>query len=194
MNERTFRATDADRLDDPDRLSWLPPGEVIAHLGRLEGLHIADIGAGTGFFSLPFAREAGAKGKVSAVDFQEEMLARMRGKLAAPDAPRNVALVHGEAAATGLEARSCDLVFMANVWHELDDTEAVLQEAGRVLRQKGRLAIVDWRSDVVPPPGPPASHRVPQGDLNVSLKRRGWAAPAPVHIGRYHYIQVASLL
>jgi len=192
MNDRTFRAADAHRLDDPDRLAWLPPGEVIAHLGRLEGLNIADIGAGTGFFALPFAREAGKKGSVIAVDFQEEMLARIREKLAADDSPRNLTLVHGEAAATGLDSHTCDLVFLANVWHELDDTDAVQREVRRVLRQGGRFAVLDWRADVAPPPGPPAAHRVPSKDLAGSLQRGGWDVAPPQNVGRYHYLEIAS--
>ncbi|HTS00146.1 MAG TPA: methyltransferase domain-containing protein [Bacteroidota bacterium] len=192
MNDRTFPAADAHKLDDPDRLAWLPPGEVIGHLGPLRGLTVADIGAGTGFFALPFARETGPKGDVFAVDFQEGMLARIREKVAAGDPGGRISCVHGEAAATGLPANSCDIVFMANVWHELDNTDAVLREVRSVLRAKGRLAIVDWRADVPPPPGPPAAHRVPAGDLNALLTRRGWEAAATLHVGRYHYLQVAS--
>jgi tRNA A58 N-methylase Trm61 len=43
-------------LDDPQRLLWMPPQEVIGRLDLRPGMAIADIGAGTGFFALPFAR------------------------------------------------------------------------------------------------------------------------------------------
>jgi len=193
MNDRTFRAADAHRLDDPDRLTFLPPGEVIGHIGRLVGLNVADIGAGTGYFSIPLARAVGDQGEVFAIDFQEEMLDRIRGKLSAADSPGNVTLVRGEAVATNLDTISCDLVFMANVWHELDDTDKVLREVRRILREGGRLAILDWRADVVPPPGPPAAHRVPSEHLRQLLQEHGWSAAAPVHVGRYSYLQTASL-
>ncbi|HTO94303.1 MAG TPA: methyltransferase domain-containing protein [Bacteroidota bacterium] len=193
MNDRTFHVSDAHKLEDPERLAWLPPGEVLGHLGSIEGLNIADIGAGTGYFALPFAHGTGAKGRVFAVDFQEGMLTLIRRKLAGTDTLGNVTLLHGEAADTGLQANSCDIVFLANVWHELDKTDNVLGEIRRVLRQGGRLAILDWRADTAPPPGPPAAHRVSEENLNSSLRRRGWNAAPPVHVGMYHYLQVASL-
>ena len=70
MHDRRFNSSLANRLDDPDRLLWLPPHEVIAALGIQPGDVVADIGAGTGYFALPLARAVGPKGKVCAVDAQ----------------------------------------------------------------------------------------------------------------------------
>lgn len=117
---------------------------------------------GTGYFALPFARAVGIDGKILAVDFQKEMLEKLRLKLSGPVALQNIVLVEGEAARTTLAGNSCDLVFMANLWHELDDEAGVLAEVKRLIRPGGCLVILDWGGDVAPssrsacrPPGPP---------------------------------------
>jgi len=69
MNTRTFKASDAHRLDDPERLKWLPPDEAIQMLSLEPGMTVADIGAGTGYFSLPFARAIAPEGRVLAWTF-----------------------------------------------------------------------------------------------------------------------------
>ena len=62
MNDRTFRAADAHRLEEPERLKWLPPDEIMARTGPVSGMTIADIGTGTGYFALPFANAVGRAG------------------------------------------------------------------------------------------------------------------------------------
>ena len=59
MNERRFNAAHAHRLDDPSRRAWLPPAEVLAAMALHSGETIADVGAGTGYFSLPLAQAVG---------------------------------------------------------------------------------------------------------------------------------------
>jgi len=187
MNDRVFHASQAARLDSPDRLFWLPPQEVIAQLGLAPGMTVADIGAGTGYFSLPIAKQVGPDGEVYAVDLQPAMLAILANKLADAHA-FNVELVHGQALQTGLPDCGCDLVFLANVWHELDDLGAVLDECRRVLLPGGRVAILDWRDDVEQPPGPPIHHRVPVQNVTEMLVSSGWNNVTNTQIGPYSYL------
>ena len=193
MNERTFDPSMADRLDDPGRLQWLPPDEVIRVIRLVPGSTVADIGAGTGYFAFPFAAVVGEGGRVFAIDFQREMLSHIRRKLSERGGQDIIQPVEGEGAKTGLPTGSCDIVFMANIWHELDDYPAVLREARRVLRRNGRLAIVDWRSDLTPPPGPPASHRVPAVDAQKTLQQEGWSVEDAGTLGTYSHYILASL-
>ncbi len=192
MNERTFHASQVHLLDDPERLQWLLPAEVIAPLPLRAGSVVADVGAGTGYFTLPLASAVGENGKVLAVDFQKEMLTRISQKLAQPNAPLNVELVEGDAIRTTLFTGSCDLVFMANLWHELDDYPAVLREATRILRQDGILAILDWRADRPSPPGPPAGHRVSADQAKTMLADHHWSVMSSQNIGQYSYLLLGS--
>jgi ubiquinone/menaquinone biosynthesis C-methylase UbiE len=187
-HERMFHHHQAERLDSAERRAWLPPEEVLEHLAIAPGMHVADIGAGTGFFALPIADRVTASGRVHAVDMQPEMLSLLEQKLP-PGAP--IDLVHGEADATGLPAATQDLIFFANVWHEIDDREAALAEAKRVLKLSGRIAIVDWRPDSASPPGPPSEHRLSAGDVGEQLRRSGWLGIAQRNVGSYCYLVVA---
>jgi len=193
MNERTFRAENAQVLEDPERLDWLPPAEVINALALRTGMKVVDVGAGTGYFSIPIADAVGAGGRVTAVDLQREMLQLLAGKIKKRGGPGNVELVQGKATATGVSAGSADIVLMANVWHELDDQSAVLSEMRRVLVPEGVLAVLDWRTDQEPPPGPPAGHRVSVKVVSRYLSDNGWSVSDTRNIGRYSYLVIAGI-
>jgi ubiquinone/menaquinone biosynthesis C-methylase UbiE len=192
MNERTFHFSQAHRLEDPERLKWLPVDEVIGAIPLKPGSVVADVGAGTGYVTIPLARAVGEKGRVIAVDIQQEMLSKIREKLAASGNPPNVDLVEGDAAHTTLPPQSCDIVLMVNIWHELDDYPAVLVEAGRILRPEGELVIVDWRADLPSPPGPPAEHRVSVLQMQATLDHSSWSTVRSGTIGLYSHLIVAS--
>jgi ubiquinone/menaquinone biosynthesis C-methylase UbiE len=184
-HDRVFKASEAHKLEDPERLVWLPPQEVLGALPLDAGATVADIGAGTGYFALPMARRVE---RVFAVDMQPEMLELLRAKLASPDAPRNVSLVQGAADRTTLAGASCNVALLANVWHELDDHAAVLRESARILKPRGTLAILDWRPDVDRPTGPPLEHRIAAEQVRSAAAAAGWIAAPPKNIGRYSYL------
>ena len=101
MNDRLMDVSQADRLDDPERLLWLPPAMVIGALGVQPGDVIADIGAGTGYFSLPLAKAVGPLGLVYAIDCQAEMLGRLQLKLDTGGIS-NIRAINADADSTGL--------------------------------------------------------------------------------------------
>ena len=187
MNDRRFPASQARRLDNPERLLWLPPAEVIGALAVQLGQTIADVGAGTGYFSLPLSRAVGAVGKVYAIDAQTEMLSLLRQKIDTA-CVRNVELIHAEADQTILPKSSCSLFFLANIWHEIEAQVGVLREAIRVLKPEGRVAILDWRADVDPEHGPPLLHRVNASDAMESLRSAGFEQIASAEVGRYSWL------
>lgn len=187
MNDRRFPASQAQRLDNPERSRWLPPAEVIAELALQPGETIADVGAGTGYFSLPLAHAVGPLGKVCAVDAQPEMLSWVKRKLENA-CLTNIELIRAEADQTGLPASSCSVFFLANIWHEIDDKMAVLGEAMRVLKPDGRIAILDWRRDVDPQHGPPLVHRVKVSDAIESLPSIRFEQATSTDVGRYSWL------
>ena len=187
MNDRIMDASLADRLDTPERLLWLPPAVVIGALAVQPGDAIADIGAGTGYFSLPLAQAAGSLGQVYAVDCQAEMLKRLQLKLDAGSIS-NIHMINADADSTGLPNASCDLVFMANVWHEFADHTAVLREDRRILNARGRIAVLDWRPDVEAEHGPPLHHRISASDALEDLQLAGFAEVKQSNVGIYSWL------
>ena len=193
MNHRMFKATDAHKLEDPERLAWLPPAEVLRAAGIAESLKVADIGAGTGYFAIPAAHAVGTQGHVYAVDVQTEMLDLLRKKLESHSTPLPISLHHGDACSTTLPNGCVDLVLLANVWHEFDDHACVFAEARRIATRGGRIAILDWSPEYAPPPGPPADHRIPSSNVVEFLTNQGCARTVSQRVGRYAYLVTAEL-
>lgn len=187
MTDKRFNPSQAHRLDAPERLIWLPPAEILQALDLKKGESIADIGAGTGYFSLPMSKAVAPTGDVYAVDAQKEMLALLSKKTKQHGAP-NVHPVLAEADHTTLADGSCNLVFMANVWHEFADRMAVLREALRILKRPGRVAILDWRPDVEREPGPPLEHRIPAADAAAEVRAAGFDRITQRTISKYSWL------
>jgi ubiquinone/menaquinone biosynthesis C-methylase UbiE len=187
MNEKRFPASEAHRLDNPARIEWLAPSEVLNTLNLHAGQTVADVGAGTGYLSLPFAQFVGPKGKIYAVDAQAGVLSLLQQKIDRSHVS-NVILIHAEAHETGLPASCCGLFFMANVWHEIEHQSAVLKEAMRVLEPGGRVAILDWRPDVEPVHGPPVADRIDVSRAMESLRFAGFEQAVSTEVGRYSWL------
>jgi ubiquinone/menaquinone biosynthesis C-methylase UbiE len=188
-HDRMFRHEHAHKLDDPERQKWLPVEVVVRRLALRPGMAVADVGAGTGYFALPIARAVVPEGRVFAVDVQPQMLERLRARLEPSDP---IVLVEGNAAHTTLADGSVDVVLLANVWHEIDDHAAALSEATRVLRLAGRIVILDWRTDVAQPPGPPLEQRIAASAVSAMLERSGWRVDVSEPIGMFSYLLIAT--
>lgn len=193
MNDRVFRSSRAHKLDDPERLRWLPPQDVVQSLALSPGMKVADVGAGTGYFSIPIADALTSSGHVFAVDLQPEMLELLRHKLSDKEQRNSISLHEGNASSLPLENGCVDLVFFANVWHEIEDLERAFHEALRSTIRGGRIAILDWRPDCVPPPGPPADHRISADSVSTFLARKGCRDFHNSLIGEYSYLVIAEL-
>jgi ubiquinone/menaquinone biosynthesis C-methylase UbiE len=192
MHDRRFAAGSAHRLDDPARKIWLPPAEVLAALNVHGGISVADVGAGTGYFTLPMAEAAGPEGKIYAVDAQGEMLALLIEKVARAGL-LNIEFSTAPAENTELAPSCCEIYLLANVWHELDDCDAAVKEAKRVLKPGGRAAILDWRPDVEPEPGPPLAHRLGPAHAMEHLQAAGFHTISQMTIGLYSWLVQAEV-
>ncbi len=121
------------------------PEHVLDVLGVRRGMHVADFGAGSGYFTVRLARRVGATGCVYAVDMQREMLALLAKKKARESLP--IELVLAEPSLPSLPDGSVDLVLMVDVYHELERPDLTLAQLRRALRPGGRLALVEYRAE-----------------------------------------------
>lgn len=128
------------------RDAWQKPDEVMAALAIAPGARVADIGAGGGYFTLRFARAAGASGKVYAVDIDEPILRRL-GERAQKGGLTNVEAVLAAPDDPKLPAGGVDLIFLCNTYHHLDNHTDYFRRVRPALAPGGRIAIVELRGE-----------------------------------------------
>lgn len=156
----------------------------MAAAGISEGMRVADIGAGTGFFTWPAARRVGPRGHVYAVDQAPEMLEELRRKLAAAPEPA-IEVLQSLETRIPIPDGSVDVAFLACVLHELDGAGSLL-ECRRILRAGGTLAVVDWKK-IDQDEGPPVEHRLSEGDAERVLRESGFEVVRRFASGPFHY-------
>lgn len=116
---------------------------ILAQLGLRGGMAVADVGAGTGLFTLAMAETVGQQGKVYAVDVQSYFLDHI-GQKARKAKLDNVVLVRAEQGSARLPDGSVDLVLMCDSYHHVEQPAAYLASLKAALRPGGRLVIVDY--------------------------------------------------
>lgn len=133
-------------LDRPERETEEAPSRAIRALRIEPGQVIADIGAGSGYYSLLLSKAVGPQGRIYATDIQPEMLAILERKLKAQSID-NVQLVLGTEQETRLPDASVDLAIMVDVYHELQHPQAFLQAVKRALKPGGQLVLIEFRKE-----------------------------------------------
>lgn len=140
---KKFKAKHMEKLDNPMRRKALPPDEVINTLNINKDQHVADVGCGIGYFTIPMAKVVGEGGKVYAIDINPDMLEETR-KRVEKEGYTNVEIVHSSENNFKIPDSSVDVIFTATVFHELNEPEIFLNECKRVLKTEGRLVVLDW--------------------------------------------------
>jgi len=176
------------RFDDPARDAWQKPDEVIRFLEVAPGETVADIGAGTGYFSVRLARAVGDAGRVLAVDI-EPALVEYIGRRVADAGLEQVRPLRAEPDDPGLGEAAVDLVFVCDTWHHIDDRLRYLDRLAAALRPGGRLAIVDFRKGELPV-GPPPGHKLGRADVLAELAEAGWTLARESEALPYQYLLV----
>jgi arsenite methyltransferase len=153
-------------LEDPSRDAWQKPQEVIAALKLKPTEVIADIGAGSGYFTRRFARRVA---KVYAVDIGEALLAKtagdkIEGVLATAQDPK-------------LPAASVDTIFICNVLHHIDHRDAYYGKLAGAIKPGGRIVIVDFHKRQLSV-GPPASMKLSEDQVRGELSAAGFRQTA----------------
>ncbi|CEN56169.1 class I SAM-dependent methyltransferase [Candidatus Methylopumilus turicensis] len=117
---------------------------LVKSLNLSAGMHIADIGAGTGFLSREMAKLVGDQGQVFAVDIQPEMLGKLKNL---QKTYRNITPILASNQKTNLAPNSTDLAIMVDVYHELAYPFEVIQDTMQALKKNGRFVLVEYRAE-----------------------------------------------
>jgi precorrin-6B methylase 2/mono/diheme cytochrome c family protein len=134
------------RLERPERIPGLKTDEVIARLGLGPGMVIADIGAGTGAFTIPFAKAVAPGGRAIAVDIWPELLEYVKQK-ALCDGVTNLDTVLAALDDPKLPPQQVDVAFFHDVFHNTNDRAGYLRVLASELKPDGRIVIVEQEFD-----------------------------------------------
>ena len=136
----------ADWLERSEREVEEEPDKALDALGSLAGLTVADVGAGSGYFTVRLASRVGPAGRVFANDLQSEMLKMLTARLAR-ERVTNVTLVQGAVDDPKLPASSLDLAIMVDVYHEFSEPQKMLRGLRAALKPGGRLVLFEYRKE-----------------------------------------------
>lgn len=140
-------------------------------LGIADGSHVADIGAGGGWFTVRLAQRVGPNGLVFAEDIQREMIDAITRR-AQRDGLTNVRPILGTARDPKLPDGELDAALIVDSYYEMTDPVALLEAVARALQPKGRLGIVEFRPSGEGP-APPPSKRVDPDVIIRDAERAG---------------------
>jgi ubiquinone/menaquinone biosynthesis C-methylase UbiE len=131
------------KFEGDDRETYMRRHEIVAVLGVVPGMAVADVGAGTGLFTRLLAEKVGPTGRVLAVDIAPRFLSHIAAE-AKKRGQTQVRTVLGNQETTNLPRDSVDLVFLCDVYHHLEKPAKILASMRAALRPGGKLVVVEF--------------------------------------------------
>lgn len=138
--------TAADWLDRPERVMEERPERALDAIGVTAGQVVADVGAGSGYYTVRLARRVAPGGRVYATDIQPQMIALLEKRLVR-EKVSGVELVLAAEDDPRLPEGSLDLILMVDVYHELSRPQEMLRKLKRSLKPGGRLVLIEFRKE-----------------------------------------------
>jgi ubiquinone/menaquinone biosynthesis C-methylase UbiE len=174
-------------------MAFIDPARHIESLRLSHQAYVADFGAGSGSYALAAAQAIMPHGVCYAVDLNRELLNRVAAD-AKHKSIHNIKIIWGDLEREGgskLPNASMDAVLLCNTLFQLENKKAALLEAKRVLKDKGRLLIVDW-SGSFGGVGPRQDHVISEAEAKKITEEVGFSVDYSLSGGDYHYGFVAT--
>ena len=167
-------------LEDPGRDEWQKPHEVVMALHLKPSDVVADIGAGTGYFSRRMAMHAA---KVYAVDIDSKLL-----EIAAKGAPANLVTLLSKPDDPLLPEASVDVIFFCDVLHHLENRPAYYRHLARALKPGGRMIAIEFYKRPLPI-GPPPEMKLEEDLVMSEFKQAGFVLRRTETVLTYQYLR-----
>lgn len=171
-----------------DLPNFTNPTTNINELGVYDGMIVADLGAGTGAYTMPLAERVGDTGRVYAVEVQKEFLANIKDAAAARGL-KNVEVIWGDIERSGgtkIKDASVDAAVISNVLFQAEDKSGLLLEVKRILKTGGKLLLVDWKESFGNL-GPTPEMVVTKDAARTLCEREGFVLKKEFDAGEHHY-------
>jgi ubiquinone/menaquinone biosynthesis C-methylase UbiE len=171
-------------LESKIRKTWQNRQEIIELLKLKPSYVVADLGCGSGYFTVPISRIVK---KIYGIDIQKEMLDYLKQKIQNPKI-LNIKTLHSKENKIPLQNESIDLLLTVNTLHEFRNRELIINEIRRVIKTKGKVAIVDFKKEETDF-GPPVSIRISKEEA-ISLFEQQDLTVINSHNLKYHYLVI----
>jgi ubiquinone/menaquinone biosynthesis C-methylase UbiE len=175
-------------FDDPARDAWQKPAGVVEALQLRPGMCVADLGAGTGYFSSYLAAAVGEGGTVFAVDTEPNLVAHLRERAEHEHTPHVVPIL-ASADNPRLPVGAVDVVLIVDTVHHIDDRINYLRRLRHVLKPGGRIAVIDFKKQDIPV-GPPPEHKLAREQIVEEFGRAGYRLVSEPDILPYQYFLI----
>lgn len=176
------------RMESPDRAGWQKPEKVVDYLAIRDGDVIADIGAGSGYFSVILSKRVGDSGRIYAVDIENGMIEYIE-KRAKRERLNNIKTILSKLDDPLLLESSIDLIFICDTYHHIEGRDNYLKKLKKVLKKNGRLAVVDFHA-VDTPVGPPLNIRISKDKIMGEVLKAGFKLEADYYFLPYQYFLI----
>ena len=186
---RLFPPANLGLLEPPDRDVWQRPEHIMDELGIAEASVVADLGAGSGWFTIRLARRVGPNGKVIAEDIQQPMVSSLKLRVQREGLEKIVETRLGTPSDPKLPRGALDAVLIVNAYYEMEDPVVLLRNVVASLKPKGRLGIVDFTKKGFGP-GPPMDERVDPERVVKDAQAAGLRVHSRPDILPYQYLLV----
>jgi ubiquinone/menaquinone biosynthesis C-methylase UbiE len=167
---------------------FVNPEEVLNQLELRKEMIAADFGSGSGGWAIPLAKKL-EDGKVYAIDLLEEPLSALKSK-AKIERISNIETIRSDIEGkegSGLKENLLDLVLMTNLLFQVEDKKIILGEAKKVLKNNGKILIVDWKPES---PVGPKGERISSEEVKKLAQKTGLTLEKEFQAGDYHYALV----
>lgn len=189
VGSKKFEAHNAGELTRPERHRVIDPVGLLRWAGLREGERVLDLGCGTGFFTRAALQVVGDAGLVVGFDVNREMLRRFR----VIENDGRIPLVLNGERELPVRTNAVDFAILGFVLHEVDDPNRILREVRRMLRETGRLLVVEWVKQAEEH-GPPQAHRLSEAETKRMLLDEGFVPARSKPIEKSFYAIVAERL
>ncbi|MFZ9888290.1 MAG: class I SAM-dependent methyltransferase [Myxococcota bacterium] len=173
--------------NSPERDAWQHPEEIIANLGLAPGMHVVDLGAGTGYLVPKLSAAVGDEGRVTATDVEPAMVDYLR-EVQAREGWRNVEAMLTPTDDPRLVPESIDAIVTLNVWHHVDHRTTYAKKLYEALRPGGVFLVVDYLPEETEGGGPPLAMRLSAEAVMTELRDAGFVVEQPEEGMPRHYL------
>lgn len=174
------------------KIGFLNPQKIINKLSIRKGMRVAHFGCGTGFFTFPIAEKVGENGIVYALDVLGSKIDLINSQARSANfsniTAKKVNLEEKEG--SKLESDSVDWVILVNILFQNINKSKIIREAKRILKQGGRVLLIEWKSAM--PIGPEKRAVILKEDLTKVIRKHGLGIAEEIEVGDFHFGLILS--